>query len=73
MGDSTMKKLEYKPVPEYPADGYWNMTLDNVFEQFGPVHGLTELDRRSVCPPNETIKAEIAVAIMRELGQLATK
>lgn len=54
----------------FPYGGYPMLDLSDVFEKYGPVHGMTELERRSVCPPKVTSNAEIAVDIMRDIGQL---
>ncbi len=55
---------------EYPTGGYPIIRLDDVFEQHGPVHGWTELQRRSICPPTPTAEAEIGIGIMKKLGQV---
>lgn len=54
----------------FPRSGYQNLNLEDVFTQHGPTHGLTELQRRSHCPPTRTAEAEIAVDIMKKVGQL---
>ncbi len=51
----------------FPTDGYSNLGLTEVFRQHGIVHGLTELDRRSIMPPTDTVKAEIAAEIILDL------
>ena len=63
---------QFERVPgEYPFEGYPMLSLDDVFKEHGPVHGWTELHKRSVCPPTPTAEAEIGIDIMRKLGQLA--
>lgn len=58
------------PENEFPAEGYVNMDLKDVFEQYGPAHGLSELFRRSSDQSADRIDAETAVDILNELGRL---
>ena len=52
---------------EYPTEGYPRLELGEVFKKHGIVHGLSELDRRSVLPPSPTANAEIAAEIIHDM------
>lgn len=58
-------------VAEFPTEGYSHLALSDVFQNYGIVHGLTELDRRAnyagAYPSKTTSKAEIAAEIIHGL------